>query len=46
MALILARLALDTNDVALMKKSLDRLEREDPEKYRTVAFWKNYVSDE
>ena len=46
MALILARLALDTNDVPLMQKSLARLERENPQQYRTVAFWKNYVSDE
>lgn len=46
LSLILARLALDTGDVPLMKKSLARLQREDPNMYRTVAFWENYVSDE
>lgn len=46
MALILARIALDTGDVALMKKSLERLHREDANLYRTVALWENYVSDE
>ena len=46
MALILARVALDTNDIALMKKSLARLQHEDATMYRTVAFWEKYVGDE
>lgn len=46
MALTLARLALDTNDAALMKKALARLERENPTLYRTVAFWSNAVGGE
>ncbi len=47
MALILARLALDTNDAALMKSSLARLEKEDPTTYRQIGqFWENAVGDE
>jgi hypothetical protein len=46
LSLILARIALDTNDVPLMKKMLARLQHEDPTMYRTVAFWEKYVSDE
>ena len=47
MALILARLALDTNDVALMKSSLARLEKEDPAMYRQIGqYWENAVGDE
>jgi TolB-like protein len=46
LSLILARIALDTNDVPLMKKMLARLQREDVSMYRTVAFWEKYVSDE
>jgi TolB-like protein len=46
MSLILARLALDTGDVKLMKTMLTRLRQEDPNMYRTVAMWENYVSDE
>ncbi|HEX8950718.1 MAG TPA: hypothetical protein VF945_02680 [Polyangia bacterium] len=47
MALILARLALDTNDVALMKSSLARLEREDPKMYRQIGqYWESAVGDE
>lgn len=47
MALILARIALDTNDPALMKSSLARLEKENPTQYRQIAqFWESAVSDE
>jgi TolB-like protein len=47
MALILARLALDTNDVALMKSSLARLEQEDPKMYRQIGqYWESAVGDE
>jgi TolB-like protein len=46
MALILARLALDTNDVALMKSSMARLQRENPQQYRQVQLWETLVSDE
>jgi TolB-like protein len=47
MALILARLALDTNDVALMKSSLARLEKEDPAMYRQIGqYWETAVGDE
>lgn len=45
MAMILARLALDTSDAALMKKALARLEREDPSLYRKVAFWGKAVGE-
>lgn len=45
-AINLARLALDTNDVKLMRSSMARLQREDPEKYRQLQFWENAVSDE
>jgi hypothetical protein len=44
MALTLARLALDTRDAPLMKKALQRLERENPQMYRTVAFWEKEVA--
>ncbi|HEY2745185.1 MAG TPA: hypothetical protein VGL86_11200 [Polyangia bacterium] len=47
MALILARLALDTNDVQLMKTSLARLEKEDPTMYRQIGqYWEQAVGDE
>jgi hypothetical protein len=47
MALILARLALDTNDVQLMKTSLARLEKEDPTMYRQIGqYWESAVGDE
>ncbi len=47
MAVILARLALDTNDVALMKTSLARLEKEDPVTYRQIGqYWESAVGDE
>jgi TolB-like protein len=47
MAVILARLALDTNDVALMKSSLARLEKEDPAMYRQIGqYWETAVGDE
>lgn len=45
-ALNLARLALDTNDVKLMKSSMARLQKEDPERYRQLQFWESAVSDE
>jgi TolB-like protein len=44
MAMVLARLALDTRDAVLMKKALQRLERENPKMYRTVASWDKEVS--
>jgi TolB-like protein len=43
MAMILASLALDTRDAALMKKSLARLQKENPSMYRTIAFWEKEV---
>lgn len=46
MALILARLALDTNDVALMKSSMARLQKENPQQYRQIQMWESMVSDE
>jgi TolB-like protein len=46
MALILARLALDTNDAPLMHKALARLQQENPTLYRNVAFWDKAVGDE
>jgi hypothetical protein len=46
MSLMLARIALDTGDFALMKKSLARLQHENATLYRTVALWEKYVSDE
>ncbi|HEX4456747.1 MAG TPA: hypothetical protein VIA18_02185 [Polyangia bacterium] len=46
MALVLARMALDTNDVALMKSSMARLQRENPQQYRQLQFWETLVSDE
>jgi TolB-like protein len=47
MALILARLALDTNDAALMKTSLARLEKENPTQYRQIGqWWEQAVGEE
>ncbi len=46
MAIILARLALDTNDVGLMKSSMARLQKESPQQYRQLQFWETLVSDE
>jgi len=47
MSIILARLALDTNDTALMKMALARLEKEDPANYRSFGImWGKAVSDE
>ena len=47
MAIILGRLALDTNDVPLMKAMMARLEKENPTQYRTWGqYWENAVSDE
>jgi hypothetical protein len=43
MAMILASLALDTRDAPLMKKSLARLQKENPSMYRTIAFWEKEV---
>jgi TolB-like protein len=44
MSMILASLALDTRDAPLMKKALARLQREDPQTYRTIAFWEKEVA--
>jgi len=47
MAIILGRLALDTNDVPLMKAMMARLEKENPTQYRQWGqMWENAVSDE
>jgi TolB-like protein len=47
MAIILGRLALDTNDVPLMKAMMARLERENPAQYRQWGqMWESAVSDE
>jgi hypothetical protein len=46
LAVILARMALDTNDVALMKSSMARLQKENPQQYRQLQFWETLVSDE
>ncbi len=44
MAMILASLALDTRDAPLMKKSLARLQKENPQMYRTISFWEKEVA--
>jgi TolB-like protein len=47
MAIILGRLALDTNDVPLMKAMMARLEKENPTQYRQWGqYWETAVSDE
>ena len=47
MAIILGRLALDTNDVPLMKAMMARLEKENPANYRQWGqMWESAVSDE
>jgi hypothetical protein len=47
MAIILGRLALDTNDVALMRKMMARLEKENPTQYRQWGqMWEQAVSEE
>ena len=46
MSLILASIALHTSDVPLMKMALGRLEKEDPQQYRTVQMWGHSISDE
>ena len=38
--------ALDTNDVKLMKTSMARLQKENPQQYRQLQFWETLVSDE
>jgi hypothetical protein len=47
MAIILARLALDTRDAPLMKAMIARLEKENPTQYRMFGqMWESMVSDE
>lgn len=47
MAIILGRLALDTNDVPLMRAMMARLEKENPANYRQWGqMWESAVSDE
>ncbi|MCU1281864.1 MAG: putative adenylate cyclase, partial [bacterium] len=47
LTLILARIALDTNDGPLMKTMLARLEKEDPTMYRQIGqYWESAVSSE
>ena len=46
MSTVLARIALDTSDVPLMKSSLARLEKENPSQYRQLQFWGRSISDE
>jgi len=47
MAIILGRLALDTNDVPLMRKMMARLEKENPTQYRQWGqMWEQAVSEE
>jgi hypothetical protein len=47
MAIILGRIALDTNDVPLMKAMMARLEKENPAQYRQWGqMWESAVSDE
>jgi TolB-like protein len=46
MAVILARIALDTNDRELMHKAMTRLSQEDPAKYRQLQFWEKSLPAE
>ncbi|MDB4968535.1 MAG: putative adenylate cyclase [Myxococcales bacterium] len=46
MSTILARIALDTSDMPLMKMALGRLEKENPTQYRQLQFWGRSISDE